>query len=303
MPKRSARPHLASHRLGFRLLLGLCVLALVLQAKPARSDDKGKDQKDPPLVLKGDAAEELVRLKREVDALETLYHLEPTKAQLNVLLGLAQKTAAKPPVATEASATAGYRQALLDLRTALTKDDEEQVTALYQKLAEIEDATPVKIADEFEITDAAMKSAPAALKVFTAAQIVSYLTAMDSEVPDPVERILITFSEGEELKGEQWIALRDETAEEVAWLLHGFNADAAKGTTKAVVELLDRGHRLKPDDLKKEMDALEKAARKIAADVSPVTVLQHFMERELAELLSNPRAVAAIKARLDAIKK
>jgi hypothetical protein len=264
------------------------------------SDDK---KPDPKSALKGQAAADLVRLKREVDALESLYHLEPNAAQLAGLLALAEKSAARPPAAKTASASAEYRKTLQELRAALIKDDEEKIAALYQKLAELEESNPPEIEDEFDLTDAAIKAAPAALKLMTAAQIVSYLAAMENEVPDPVDRILLTISEGEELTAEEWKSLREEASEEVAWLVHGFNAAAAKNAAKTVAALLDRGHALKGDALRKELPALDAAAKKLVGGAGPIVVLQHYMEREMAELLSNPRAAAAMKARIEQLKK
>lgn len=284
----------------FILLAAFILIPTLLSPSSGRCDDK----KTPTPVLKGQAAYDLVRLKREVDALEMLYHMEPTKAQLMALLKLAERTAAKPPATKEASASPEYLKALQDLRGALVRDDEEQIGALFQKLGEIEDAQPTEIAEAFDLTPAAIKEAPSALKLLTPAQVVSFLASMDNEVPDPVERILFALSEGEELDAEDWKSLRDETAQEVIWLIHGFNSntEAAK-TTKAVSDLLDRGHRLKGDALKKEQESIEQAARKLTGGVSPVVVLQHYMERELAELLSNPQIVTALKARLDQMKK
>lgn len=261
------------------------------------------DKKAEDPVLKGPAAEEIVRLKREVDALETLYHLEATKTQMAGLLALAEKTAAKTAPATEAKASTAYTQTLKDLRTALIQDDEEKITALFEKLAELDDLEPAEIPEEFEISDAAMKVSPAAVKLLTPAQVVSYLAALETEVPDPIERIVNTVREGEELTGDEWKTLRDDTAKEVAWLINGFNSDAAKATTRSVSELLERGHHFKGEALKKELDAFEQNARRLAGGVSPIVVLQHYMERELAELLSNPRAVAALKARLEQLQK
>src|SRR5579883_461440 len=284
----------------FILLAALLLIPTLLSPSSGRCDDK----KTPTPVLKGQAAEDLVRLKREVDALEMLYHLEPTKAQLPALLKIAERTAAKPSATKEASASPEYLKTLQDLRNALVHDDEEQIGTLFQKLAEIEDAQPTEIAEAFDLTPAAIKEAPSVLKLLTPAQVVSLLAAMDNEVPDPVERILFTLSEGEELDAEDWKSLRDETAQEVTWLMHGFNnnAETAK-TTKAVSDLLDRGHRLKGDALKKELDSIEQAARKLTGGVSPIVVLQHYMERELAELLSNPQIVTVLKARLEQMKK
>jgi hypothetical protein len=278
----------------------ILALALLLSS-PCLGDDKKPPQPTP--VLKGQAAEDVVRLKREVDALEVLYHLEPNKNQLAGLLALAEKTAAKPPAATAVTVSGDYVKTLKELHGALVKEDEEKVAALYQKLLEIEEDHPSSIEEAFDLTDAAIKAAPAALKLFTASQVISFLTAMESEVPDPVERITIALNEGEELPVEEWNSLRNETAEEVAWLVHGFNSDKGKALTKAVNDFLDRHHRLKGEALKKELDSIEQAARKLTGEVSPVAVLQHYMERELAELLSNPCAVLAMKARLEQLKK
>ena len=277
----------------------LVLLPLPITPGIGLSDDK---KADVP-VLKGPAAEEVVRLKREVDALETLHHLQATKTQVAGLLALAEKTAAKPAAATEAKASPAYTQTLKDLRTALIEDDEEKIAALFDKLSEIEDLEPPEVPEEFELSDAAMKASPAAVKLLTPAQVVAYLAALDNEVPDPIDRIVSTVREGEELTGDEWTTLRDDTAKEVAWLINGFHNDAAKATTKSVTDLLERGHRFKGEALKKEIDAFEQNARKLAGGVSPVVVLQHYMERELAELLSNPRAVAALKARLEQLQK
>ncbi|HXD86006.1 MAG TPA: hypothetical protein VN641_05915 [Urbifossiella sp.] len=264
------------------------------------SDDK---KPDPKSALKGQAAEDVVRLKREVDALETIYHLEATTAQLNGLLALAQKTAAKPAAAKTASASADYRKMLQELRAALVKNDEAKAPTLFQKLSELEESDPTEIEDEFDLTDAAIKAAPQALKLVTAAQIVSYLAAMENEVPDPVERVAATLIEGEELPADEWKSLRDETASEIAWLMHGFNSPAEKGTVKSVTALLDRGHAFKGENLAKELPGLEAAAKKLVGGVGPIVVLQHYMERELAEFLSNPRAVVALKARIEQLKR
>jgi hypothetical protein len=274
----------------------LAFAALIVAALQPRETLHADDTKAAP-ELKGAAATELVRLRREVDALETLYHLEPTEAQLNGLLALAAKTAAKPAAPAQARAGVDYIKTLRDARAALVRNDEAQVSILYKKLAEIEEQEDAEIGEGFDLTDAALKAAPAALKLFTAAQVVSYLAAMENEVPDPVERIVLALNEGIDLAANEWKSLRDETAEEAACLIHGFHSEAVKGTVKEVTELLERGHRLKSSELEKEIDGLERAARKLAGDVGPAAVLQHYMEREMAEFLSNPEAVAALRAR------
>src|SRR5262249_7200726 len=154
---------------------------------------------------------------------------------------------------------------------------------------QLQEKEPTELDDEFKMTDAALKAAPQAFALLSAAQIVAYLAALDDEVPDPVERILSAVEEGEDLAGNEWNELRDETAEEVSWLVAGFAAESAQKMRKAATELLDRVHRFKGKELSKEWPALEKSAHQVVGNVSSLVVIQHYMERELAELLSNPR--------------
>jgi hypothetical protein len=58
---------------------------------------------------------------------------------------------------------------------------------------------------------------------------------------------------------------------------------------KSVTDWLDRNHRFQGEALTKQWPALEKAAQQLVGNVNSLVVLQHYMERELAELLSNPR--------------
>jgi hypothetical protein len=98
------------------------------------------------------------------------------------------------------------------------------------------------------------------------------------------------------LSGDEWKELRDGTAEEISWLVAGFKADSATRVKKTVTDWLDRNHRLKGADLTKQWPTLEKSAHQLVGNVSSLVVLQHYMERELAELLSNPRTTAALRS-------
>ncbi len=55
---------------------------------------------------------------------------------------------------------------------------------------------------------------------------------------------------------------------------------------------------LKDEEFKAERPELEKMAGEIVGNLSPLDVLRHVLAQDLAELLSNPRLVAAIDARL-----
>lgn len=274
-------------------VLPLTILSALL-AVGLRADDK-KTPANPQNIVKGKAAEELVSLKLEVDALEKLYHLELNAKQLSSLLKLSEKTAAKAPVPKEVQAGAEYRNVLKSLHDALLSQEEGSIRELSEKLDELHEKDTISIDDEFEMTDAALSAAPQAFRLLSAAQIVAYLASLDDEVPDPAERILSALEEGEELTGDEWKELRDETAEEVAWLVGGFKTESAARAKQSAIAFLDRGHRLQGEELNKQWPTLEKAAHQLVGNVSSLIVLQHYVERELAELLSNPRTTAALQ--------
>lgn len=275
-------------------ILLLTILSTTLATGLPADDKKAPDKAANP--VKGKAAEETISLKLEVDALEKLYHLELNTKQLPALLKLAERTAAKMPAAKEVQAGEEYRNVLKSLRDALLAQEEDRIHELNDKLDELQETETISIDDGFEMTDTALLAAPQAFKLLSAAQIVAYLASLDDEVPDPTERILSALEEGEKLKDDEWKELRDETAEEVSWLVAGFHKDNAARVKKAVVSLLDRGHRFQGEELNKQWSALEKSAHLTVGNVSSLVVLQHYMEREMAELLSNPRTASILQA-------
>ncbi len=294
------------HRLSFpqRILAGVLLLPTLTVALTigSRGDEK-KSAADAKNVLKGKIAEELVSLKLEVDALEKLYHLELNARQRSAFLALAEKTAAKKPAVPQVQAGAEYRQVLKELHGALLGEEEDRIRELSAKLDELQEKETVVIDDEFEMSDAALRAAPQAFKLLSAAQVVAYLAALDDEVPDPSERLLSALEEGEDLAGDEWNELRDETAEEVSWLVAGFHTQNAQKVKKTAIAWLDRNHRFKGEELNKEWPALEKSVHQLAGNVSSLVVIEHYLERELAELLSNPRTVAALRMWIKQMKK
>ena len=68
-----------------------------------------------------------------------------------------------------------------------------------------------------------------------------------------------------------------------------------------VTDLLDKAKKLSDAEFKAQHDALTKQARQIAAGADPIEGLRHWMQREIAGLLSNPATSEAISARLQAL--
>ncbi len=234
------------------VLAGVVLLPILMAAAIDSQADEKKPAPDAKNALKGKVAEELVSLKLEVDALEKLYHLELNARQRSAFLALAEKTAAKMPAVPQIQAGAEYRRVLKDLHGALLDEEEDRIRELSAKLDELQEKETIVLDDEFEMSDAALRTAPQAFKLLSAAQVVAYLAALDDEVPDPSERLLSALEEGEDLAGEEWNELRDETAEEVSWLVAGFHTDNARKVKTTAIAWLERGHRLKGEQLSKE---------------------------------------------------
>ena len=271
--------------------IGLCV---VQPRGPLQAADKPKPKEHPKVNLND--------LNLEVQALQQLHDLKATTPQLHALEKLAGDTAAGSTEREAAKASEKYGKLLDDLHDALVKDDGDRVAELDEKIEGLKDEEKPEFDDAVETTDEAQRQAPDVLRLLSVDQVVAYVSLHPEDVVDPVERINAGLEESRTAQGEDWEASRDAIAEEVAQLAGGFESDKAKEIREKVVALLDKAHRLKDDDYTKQTAALEKEGRSLVEGVGPTDVLRHNMERELAELLSNPQLAAGLKARLQHAK-
>ena len=105
------------------------------------------------------------------------------------------------------------------------------------------------------------------------------------------------------MSADQWKEFRADFGDEVARLVTGVDTEKAEKVSDEVIQLLIVARSLPDADFKAQLPDLEKTARKIVGDLGPLQVLQNVMENVLAALLSNPRLVAAIDARLQKTEK
>ena len=78
----------------------------------------------------------------------------------------------------------------------------------------------------------------------------------------------------------------------------GLDVDKADRVNDRVAALLIRVRSLTNEEFAKQQPDLDQAAAKIVGDVGALEVLRHYVEFDLANLLSNPRLAAALDARL-----
>ena len=236
-------------------------------------------------------------LHDQVNVLYTLYQLEATTAQLEAMQKIAKTTAGKPRTAKGPKVSAALHKAMLDLRTALVANADD-VSDKFDALEDLKEKEKVDFDDEVKLTDAARKATPDLLKKFTARQIASFVADYAEDFPDPLEKITEGFDDIRQADAKDWKAERNDVAEEVGWLVGGLDPAADEKIKDQVIALLDKVHALKDDEFKAKRAALTKEAQGIIGEISPLVIIRHWVERSLAEVLSNPQLPAALEARL-----
>jgi hypothetical protein len=271
-----------SQRIALCLLLLLFGLGLGAAHQPPRNT--------PP---------SLHELSMEVTALQILYQFRFTPEQMSKLQKLAPETAAEAGARPAVKASEGFRRALHDLRTALVSaKDEEQIAKLAESLDELRSAENPDLDDGIEMTEAARQQTPPVLRWLSARQVATHVAAYGDQFPDPYERLVEAMTRVRGLKEEQWKQARDDVSDDVARLVAGLDVDKAGEINDQVVQLLIQARALTDADFKKEQEDLRRLAKNIVGDIGPIEVLRHVVERSLAELLSNPRLLDALNARL-----
>lgn len=282
-----------------RIFLFTGLVALGLIAVAADCNPTIAQKKTTPTATTEDPR----RLAQEVAALQTLYYIQLSPKQLLATARLCKDTATAQGPPTQIKVSAKFRKALTDLRTALITDQDERVSDLNSKLDKLFDDENVEIDDRMPINDAARRKAPELAKLLYPSQVAFLIADIDNDSLDPFDRIVDTVEAGRKLPAAAWQKVRDDVAEEIAWLIAGSNISEARTAHKKVAALLDRQRKLSPAAFEANLDALEQESDTLLAHLNPFDVLRHAVERELAELLSNPQLPAALQARLQAAKK
>lgn len=241
-------------------------------------------------------------LSLRVAALATLYELDLSPDQIKAVRDAAAAGAADRQPRAAAKGTPALAQALTDLHAALLKgDDADRVIDLREKVAELQDDEGVDLDDDVRPTDAARGKAAGVVRRLKASQLAAYLAEHADEVGDPVELMVDTLAQvrdaGPEDDPDGDIR---QTADEVGGLVAGLDAAKAKQVAEQVAGWLKAGRELKDAEYAARSAALEESAKRIVGDVPPTTVLAHWVENEVAGLLSNPQLPAAADAMLAA---
>jgi hypothetical protein len=246
--------------------------------------------------LKNASVASINEISMEVAALRALRQFEMSRAQMKALRAIAVKAPAELGLRDQGRASDEYRQALLDLRTAIIRGDEDLIDKAQDRVDSLQESELPELDDGLELTAHAKSSIKDVVKILGPRQIAAHLAAYGDEVPEPVEKFLSAIDKARACKEAEWKKLREETSEEVARIAAGLDLDKAGEIADRVVQLLIQVRALDDDEFQKEKPELIKAAREIAGNLGPFDVLHRLVERALAELLSNPRLLHALDA-------
>ena len=235
-------------------------------------------------------------LELEIAALTKLHDMELTSEQLRSFKKLAgQVTAGKPPA--PGKMTPAYRTALVALRAAFAQADEEKIADAQDKVDDIRDEQDIEPQTEMTISDSARKHAAEAMDLLSASQIANYLAEHSDDVPDALQTLLDAIDESRDMEEADYASLKTEACEQVAMLIAGLDPAAQEPIIKKVGQWLDRAKAMSDADVKNKRAQLEQAAKDIVGNPDPMAQLRHWMEREMADLLSNPELSTALATR------
>src|SRR5262249_49102817 len=90
------------------------------------------------------------------------------------------------------------------------------------------------------------------------------------------------------------------TASDVAEAVAGLDESKSKPLAAQVSQWIKTTTDLKDDEFAAQRKTLEADAKKLIGDPHPMRVLNNWLERQVAELLSNPQLPAAVDALIEA---
>jgi hypothetical protein len=265
-------------------------------AQPKAPKRLGKFEIPPP-------PDDVNELSMDVAALRALYLLKASPEQLHNGVRLGREAAMPPRKREKAEVSPKYRQLLLDLRSAFIAGQEDDIEELSEELEALTKKEEPDLDDEIEVTQKAREQAPRWLGYFDTKPVVQYLAAYGKDFPSPRRLLIQTLrldGKGKKPRPEEWKEIRAFVIREVSWMRGGINPDKGKAklTAQAVAQILDRGYALSDEELK---DPKTKAS--LMGDINtwtfmpPTEIIEHVIEQDLAELMSNPRFLRAAQAR------
>jgi hypothetical protein len=280
----------------FRSIVRRAVLTLALFLGSELAISSAVAQKAP-----GQPAPEDPRIMSlEVAALGTLRHLDLAPAQLRELLGMAKGCASALKPTARSRTTPAFVKTLTSLRTALLTEDSDRIDELKEKLESIMEDDNIQLDDRVPISAAARRQAAPFVRTLKPSQVMAKLELLDEDEIEPFEMMSWALERGKTAGAAQWKAIRDDAAVDAAWLIAGSDETKSGPVARQIAFVLDLHHQgAGGKGPKVRLPDLEKQVNQWTARLDPFDILRHAMQREIAELLSNPRLPDMVQHVLD----
>jgi hypothetical protein len=206
-----------------------------------------------------------------------------------------------------------YRKVLTDLRAAFIAGQDDRIIDLTEQLEELanDDDPEPELDDAVAITEKARAASGRVLGYLIPEQVVSYLNSYGKEFPNPfglVGKAVTEKRENAQIPEET----RKFVVKEVSWQLGGIDLKQQELISAKVANLLKNANAMTLDERRKawaydpvkgEAGKLRKEYGEIKKNINALKILDNVMRQDLAELLSNPRLLPAIEARVAYLKK
>jgi hypothetical protein len=245
-------------------------------------------------------------LSMEVAVLRTLYLIKAAPHHLERIKRDCKDCPMKPRKREATDVTPEYKKTLIDLRAALIAADDDKVNELSDRLEELAADDEPDVDDAVDITDESRKQGPRLLNAFDANLIVGYLASYGKDFPVPfrmMNKAMRTDGKGRKPSAEQWKEIRTAVANDVAWSVAGLDLKEQAKVRDDALKLLDKAYALSNEELVKQGPELRSGISKITGKAGTLDVIKHVIEQDLAEMISNPRLLPAVEARLQYLKK
>ena len=235
-----------------------------------------------------------VKLQLEVDALTSLNDLNLSPDQLSALKDMAADTAGtlseKPTPVTDE-----YISTLKFLRGALLAKNEDKIDLAEDRVGDLGDKQDDDSEPDIAQSDAAKQKGPELLKSLSVKQVAEYVSANADEIDDPTQLVIEAIHQCRGMNDDDFANLREDTAQEMGIFGGGSNPAKTPAIAGKVKNLLNRAHKMSNSEYTDQQSQLEDEARKLVGGADPIPCLRHWMENEMADLLSNPELPHAIE--------
>jgi hypothetical protein len=292
-----------------QFVIFLLCLALAGVLSPTAVGAKAKPKPEPaaPEATHGALPADLNLASLRVSAMDTIYELDLSIDQIRSLRALAVG-AASTESRKPAKADPKLAAALQEMENALLDGKDDQAIAKARsQVIELFGAVEPPLDDDIHVTAAARSKAAGYFARIKASQVAAFLATHADEVGDPVEMMTDALTTlranrtkeagGSNVEAAEEAAITiQEISEKVSALVAGTDEARDKEVADQVAAWLNTNYELSDDAYASKQAAMEAAAVKIVGDVSNMSLLQHWLENQIAILLSNPQLAFALDA-------